>query len=202
MYTLYHFPISCSSAVKIALELIGDEHRTNIVNLYEGEQRHASFLAINPKGKVPVLVEGNDVFTQGEAILVHLSQKHPDAELMPDLSSRNGMLALQWLNFFATSLHGHFSHIFHPEKVSTDPEIVKCNAEEEIVKLLNIVEEQLKLNDFIATENPTLADYYFAVILGWGKVLSFDLFDRYPLFLSYKKRLQAAKPESETLQSL
>lgn len=202
MYTLYHFPISCSSAVKMVLEITGAAHQERSVNLFEGEQHQAEFLAINPLGKLPVLVEGENVFTQGEAILIYLSQKHKNAQLMPDLASVDGMEALKWLNFVASSLHGHFTKIFHPEKVSTDHDSVKQNAEEEIVKLLNFVSDRLAQSPYLAGEKPTLADLYFAVILGWGQVLSFELFTRFPEFKVYKQRLQTTFPQSETLQNI
>lgn len=202
MYTLYHFQISCSSAVKMALEVIGAEHKTVIVDLFEGAQHNADFLAVNPLGKLPVLVDGSHTFTQGEAILIYLSQKHKNAQLMPDLASVDGMEALKWLNFVASSLHGHFTKIFHPEKVSTDHDSVKQNAEEEIVKLLNFVSDRLAQSPYLAGEKPTLADLYFAVILGWGQVLSFELFTRFPEFKVYKQRLQTTFPQSETLQNI
>lgn len=200
MYTLYHFQISCSSAVKIALEVIGAEHDTITVNIFEGEQHKPEFLNINPLGKVPVLVENDHIMTQGEAILIHLSQKHKDANLMPDLGSEQGMVALKWLNLVASSLHGHFTKIFHPELVSSEQLSVKQNAEEEITKLLNLIESRLNESPMLAGDQPTLADFYFAVVLGWAQVLSFDLFERYPNFASYKEKLKQNVPQSQTLQ--
>lgn len=202
MYTLYHFQISCSSAVKMALEIIEVEHNTVVVNLFEGAQHKTDFLALNPLGKLPVLVENEKVFTQGEAILIYLSQKHKNAHLMPDLATYQGMDALKWLNFIASSLHGHFTKIFHPEKISHDHDAVKQNAEEEIVKLLNLVEDRLTNSQYLAGNMPSIADLYFAVVLGWGQVLSFDLYERYPNFVSYKKQLQTKFPLSTTLQSI
>lgn len=202
MYTLYHFPISCSSAVKMVLEITGVVHQESSVNLFEGEQHQAEFLAINPLGKLPVLVEGENVFTQGEAILIYLSQKYKNAQLMPDLATYQGMEALKWLNFIASSLHGHFTKIFHPEKISHDHQSVIQNAEEEIVKLLNLIDDTLANRHFLAGNLPSLADLYFAVVLGWGQVLSFDLYERYPHFASYKKQLQAEFPLSHTLQNI
>lgn len=202
MYTLYHFPISCSNAVKIVLELIGVEHKVAIVDLFQGEQTKPEFLALNPLGKVPVLVDGDQVMTQGAAILVHLSQKFPEAKLMPDLASADGMGALKWLDFVASGLHGEFAKVFHPERISDDSDVVKANAEDMLVKHLDLVKSQLSDNAFLAGDQPSLADYYFAVVLGWGKMLSFDLFDRYPAFSAYKARLQEAGSASESLQAL
>ena len=202
MYTLYHFPISCSNVVKIVLELIGVEHQVSIVDLFEGQQNSPDFLALNPLGKVPVLVCNGEVMTQGAAILLHLSQKFPESKLMPDLASSQGMVALKWFDFICASLHSSFDVIFHTERFSNDASIVKANAEEVLIKQLKLVEERLLKNLFLAGEQPSLADYYFAVILGWSQVLSFDLCERYPAFAKFKARLQAKSPNSESLQSL
>ncbi|WP_440055777.1 glutathione S-transferase family protein [Pseudoalteromonas sp. T1lg65] len=202
MYTLYHFPISCSNAVKIVLEIVNVEHQVVIVDLLKGEQYQPEFLALNPTGKVPVLVTGSQIMTQGTAILIHLSQKFPKSALMPDLASKEGMAALKWLDFVATSLHGNFDKVIHPERIANDINIVKANAEDAIIKQLNQIEEQLKNSDFLAGNVPTLADYYFVVMLGWSKMLSFDLFSRYPIFMQFKTRLKSACPGSESLRVL
>lgn len=178
------------------------EHQVSIVDLMKGEQNKPEFLAINPLGKVPVLVDGNQVMTQGSAILIHLSQKFPEANLMPDLASEEGMTALKWFDIISASLHGGFDRLFHAERISNDVDVVKANAEELIIKLINQIEDRLFESKFLAGEHPTLADYYFAVILGWGQVLSFDIFERYPSFGKYKVQLQEASPNSTSLQAL
>ncbi len=202
MYTLYHFPISCSNVVKIALEIIDVEHKVTIVDLFAGDQRTPQFLALNPLGKVPVLVNGNQIMTQGSAILIHLSQKFPAANLMPDLASAAGMDALKWFDFISASLHGNFDNLFHPERLCQDRDQVKATAEAMITRQLAQIEERLVTSHFLAGEQPSLADYYFAVILGWGQMLSFDLFERYPAFAKFKSRIKATAPNSESLQAL
>ncbi|QBG35771.1 glutathione S-transferase family protein [Litorilituus sediminis] len=202
MYTLYHFPISCSNVVKIALELIDVEHQAVIVDLFQGEQQTPEFLRLNPLGKVPVLVEGDQVMTQGAAILIHLAQKYPAAKLMPELASPAGMTALQWFDFIASSLHGNFEKLFHPERIANEAETVKANAEELLVKQFTYIEDRLFESQFLAGEQPSLADYYFVVMLGWGQVLSFDLFARYPAFAKFKARLKAVSVGSQSLQDL
>lgn len=202
MYTLYHFPISCSNVVKIVLELIDAEHKTINIDLYKGEQHAPEFLAINPQGKVPVLAEGERVLTQGSAILLHLSQKYSTYDLMPDLSSFEGATALKWLDFVSASMHSNFDKIFHADRISKDIEIVKANAEEQLVKQFQQVEKRLNKSKYLAGDKPTLADYYFVVMLGWEQVLSFDLLQRFPVFTEFKKALKEASPDSASLQAL
>ncbi|TLX45718.1 hypothetical protein C1E24_17550 [Pseudoalteromonas phenolica] len=202
MYTLYHCPITCSTAVLITLEIIGEAHKVEIIDLFQNEQFSEHFLAINPLGKVPVLKTKEYILTQGEAILIHLSQKHPEAALMPDLATTEGADALKWLNFVASTVHGHFSRVFQPERIANEHKVVKANAEEELVKLFTLIEQQLQQQSFLSGSLPTLADYYLAVILGWDRMLSFDLVERFPELKDYKQRLQQAQTNSPTLLSL
>ncbi|MCK7493404.1 MAG: glutathione S-transferase N-terminal domain-containing protein [Comamonadaceae bacterium] len=48
-----------------------------------GEQRSAEYLALNPRGQVPVLVDDGEVITQIVAILLHLDAKFPQAGILP-----------------------------------------------------------------------------------------------------------------------
>ena len=52
---LYYSPGACSLAPHIALEEVGIAYEPVKVALAKGEQRTPEYLAINPKGRVPVL---------------------------------------------------------------------------------------------------------------------------------------------------
>src|ERR1700709_2625598 len=81
MLEVYAFPTPNSIKVPIALEELGLDYLLNPVNVRKGEQKSASFLALNANGKVPVLVdtEGPDgvimTLTESAAILVYLAEK-------------------------------------------------------------------------------------------------------------------------------
>lgn len=53
------------------------------VDLPKGEQRKPEFLALNPSGKVPVLVDGDFVLTESHAIMMYLADKAPNQKLYP-----------------------------------------------------------------------------------------------------------------------
>ena len=83
---LYHyFRSSASYRVRIALNLKGLAYEAVAVDLRPGvtEQRSAQFLALNPEGLVPVLVDGERVFTQSLAIVEYLEETHPQSPLLP-----------------------------------------------------------------------------------------------------------------------
>lgn len=80
-----YFRSSAAYRVRIALNLKGLDHERVSVHLRKGEQRGAPFLALNPQGMVPALVDGEAVLTQSPAILEYLDEAYPDtARLLPD----------------------------------------------------------------------------------------------------------------------
>ena len=82
----------------IALEELGLEYQTHAVDLAAGDQHQPDFLAMNPNGRIPVIVDrdANDrvVFESG-AILIYLAEK--TGQLMPQDEGRYDVI--QWLMF-------------------------------------------------------------------------------------------------------
>ena len=96
MLQLYsYFRSSASCRVRIALNLKGLDYETAAVHLLKGEQRARGFLALNPAGLVPALVEDGQVFTQSLAIIEYLDEVHPGPSLLPgDAADRARIRAL------------------------------------------------------------------------------------------------------------
>jgi maleylacetoacetate isomerase len=74
---------SAAFRVRIALNLKGLACEHAFVHLRKGEQRAASFLAINPTGLVPVLEDEGQIFIQSLAICEYLDETHPTPPLLP-----------------------------------------------------------------------------------------------------------------------
>jgi maleylacetoacetate isomerase/maleylpyruvate isomerase len=76
---------SATYRVRVALALKGMHAHERIVNLDAGEQRSEAFLAINPLGAIPALVEaGHPPITQSLAILEFLEETRPTPSLLPE----------------------------------------------------------------------------------------------------------------------
>lgn len=80
-----YFRSSAAYRVRIALNLKNIEYEICPVHLLKngGEQFKVDFLALNPLGRVPVLVVQNTVLTQSSAIIEYLEEAYPVPPLLP-----------------------------------------------------------------------------------------------------------------------
>ncbi len=81
LYTYYRS--SAAFRVRIALNLKGLRYDPQFVHLAKGEQRGAEYLALNPQGLVPALVDDGKLLTQSLAIIEYLEETHPSPPLLP-----------------------------------------------------------------------------------------------------------------------
>ncbi|MGN6828450.1 glutathione S-transferase family protein [Paucibacter sp. M5-1] len=92
--------------VELMLSLLGLPYEVVHVDLLAGEQRRPEFLALNPLGQVPVLVDGDLVLSDSNAILLYLVLRYaPDSHWLP--SGPVGTARLQrWFSLAASWLDG------------------------------------------------------------------------------------------------
>ena len=84
MLVLYHHGSStCAAKVRFALEEKQLEWEGRYIDILAGEQFHEDFLKINPKGVVPVLVDGDLVIPESTIICEYLEDNFPNPALMP-----------------------------------------------------------------------------------------------------------------------
>ena len=84
-FTLYNAPQStCSQRVRFALHAKGQEFTEHKLDLFAGDQLKPDYLAINPNGVVPALVDGDTPVIDSAVILEYLEDILPDvAPLRP-----------------------------------------------------------------------------------------------------------------------
>jgi glutathione S-transferase len=85
---LWHFPTSnCSQRVRLALAEKGKDWQSHIVDLSRNEQIAPDFMALNPRGLVPVLVHDGRTFVESNDIIAYLDQTFAGSRLTPDNAS-------------------------------------------------------------------------------------------------------------------
>src|SRR5437899_1067086 len=95
---LYHFPSPNPQKVTFALKELGLDCELLPVDLSKGEHKAPGFLAVNPFGRVPVLVDGDLTLAESQAILAYLGEK--TGRLWP-ASTAGRADALKWLFFLS-----------------------------------------------------------------------------------------------------
>ncbi|WP_439112468.1 glutathione S-transferase family protein [Hydrogenophaga sp.] len=168
---LFFAPGACSFVPHAMLELAGAEFEPASVKLHKGEQRSAEYLALNPRGQVPVLVDGGEVVTQIVTILLHLDAKLPEAGILPatGMARTRALQTLTWMN---NTVHPTFTHVFMPQKFTDDEaaqKAIRGFAVERYRELLGEIEAlAAQAAPWMAGEKPSALDAYALTLLRWG----------------------------------
>lgn len=78
-----YFRSSAAYRVRIALNMKGLDHEDTFVHLRRQDQRTADYMAVNPQGLVPTLVDDGTTIGQSLAILEYLEERYPSPPLLP-----------------------------------------------------------------------------------------------------------------------
>jgi glutathione S-transferase len=185
MMNLYFSPLACSLATRIALYETGSEAEFTQVDLRAKRLPDGSdFLAIAPMGQVPVLrIEDGSFLTENTAVLQHVADRKPSAELLPAASTERSRLR-QWLGFIGTELH---KGVFAPLVDLKSPEGAKTYAREKAALRFDVLQDRLSKHDFLL-DRFSVADAYLATVLNWAAPFGVDL-EPWPAIRSYHKRV-------------
>jgi glutathione S-transferase len=102
--TLYFAPGSSSMAPHIALHEVGVPFEARPLSFARRDNRTPAYLALNPEGKVPMLLIDGTALTEVAAILFYLAKTFPEADLLPEGVQAEAQ-AVSWMSFCAATLH-------------------------------------------------------------------------------------------------
>ena len=101
--TLHYHPFSRAAGVVWTLEEIGQPYELTFVDTRKNEQKAPELLALNPMGKIPVLVDGDVVVTEAAAIALYLADRYAAGRLAPALDDPRRGAYFRW-SLFAPSV--------------------------------------------------------------------------------------------------
>jgi glutathione S-transferase len=174
---LFFAPGACSFVPHAMLEMAGVPFEPVMVKLHKGEQRGPEYLALNPRGQVPVLVDDGAVITQIVAILLHLDARLPQAGILPaaGLARTQALSTLAWMN---NTVHPTFTHVFMPQKFSDDEgaqKLMRAFAVNTYRGLLGEIETlAANASPWLGGEQPGALDAYSLTLLRWGGIAGID----------------------------
>ncbi|MFV0473122.1 MAG: glutathione S-transferase family protein [Pikeienuella sp.] len=172
MYKLYGSPTSRAARVMWMLEEIGAPYE-----VIPAKPHSAEVLALNPSGKIPVLVDGDQAIFDSTAILLYLAEKHGALTIPPGAPGRARMLSL--ISFAVDDIEQPLwtavKHGFTlPEDIRA-PEAVRPACEHEFARAMEAFAAYLGDGPWVMGETFTIADIILGHLGGWAKATRFPV---------------------------
>lgn len=148
MITLHYHPSNASFAPHVLLHEIGVPFELAFVDRAHGAHKTPAYLALNPNGSIPVLVDGELVLYETAAILMHLADTHPAAQLAPALATAERAQFYKWMLWLSNTMQATLMHYFYPERMvdagnADGAAQVQAHAEAKVAACLEQIDVQL-----------------------------------------------------------
>ncbi len=162
--TFYWSPRSSATRIDWALEELGVPFEKVRIDIQAGDQKKPEYLALNPNGKVPLIVDDGTPVFESVAILIHLGQRYgQDKGLWPSTGSKLHGQALAWIVWSAATLQ---PLMFRARQ--------NADARPDVDKLIAIVESHLASSTYFLGETFTYVDLAIASALGLWRMFGND----------------------------
>lgn len=188
--TFYHVPMSTSSITECVLAELGLARQVVVLDMAAGDTRSPGFLAINPNGRVPVIVEDGAVIWESAAITLYLGETHGVAlGLYPAPGPRRGqaMKWVVWANTMLAEAAGRLSAALPADAAGAtlaesadyvpqglrDPG-AEAKARADVGACLAVLDGGLEGRDFLLGDY-SLADTHLQGIVWWIGAMGMDL---------------------------
>ena len=167
---LYYSPGACSLAPHILLEEIGAPFDLELVSTSDGATRGPGFLDLNPKGRVPVLLDEDIVLTEVSAISTYLAARHPD----PSLISADAFpraRTYEWMSWVGSIHATSVAQIWRTERFTADEasyDGIRRQGLSSLAASYELIDDRLARSKWAAGEAYSIADPYLLVFFRWG----------------------------------
>jgi glutathione S-transferase len=179
---LYGFSQSRSFRALWALEETGLNYEYIAVNFGSAEgpfgSRSPEYMAINPQGKVPTLIDGSLTLTESGAMLNHIARKAPESNLIP-VHNEEQLARYDEILFFVLSdleqpLWNNGKHRFVLPEEQRIPQMLKT-ANWEFAKAQRALHHHLEGREYVIGDHFTAADILVAHTLHWADRFGFEV---------------------------
>lgn len=169
MITLYTAATPNGWKASVALEEMGLEYTVVPVNLMKGEQKTADFLAMNPNGRIPVIVDhdaDDHVVFESGAIMLYLAEK--TGRFLPDTPKERSQV-IQWLMFQMGGVGPMMgqANVFHRYLEEKIPVAID-RYQNEVRRLFEVLDGHLASREWLA------GDYSIADMANWCWVRTYE----------------------------
>jgi glutathione S-transferase len=188
MIKLYGHDLSGNSyKAKLMLSLLGLDYEWVKVDLSAGAHKQPGFLALNPFGQVPVLVNENTVLADAQAILVYLGRQYGGEAWLPSQAESMSRV-IRWLSTTAGEIRqgpeaARLYHLFNATSINLE------QANQKAAFILTQLNQHLADRQWLELERPTIADvavFPYVALAPDGKIS----LNNYPNVLAWIDRVK------------
>lgn len=175
MYKLYWAPDTGAMAPQIILEEAAADYELVVLDYDAHEETHPDYLALNPRGQIPALIlPDGTVLSESAAMVLHIADAHPEANLLPPPGSVDRARVYRWLfyavaNLYESSLRFYYSDRFAAD--ATAAELIKQTARLDIDKYWALLEKDMQENEsngpYLLGAQYSVIDPYLLMLIGW-----------------------------------
>ena len=160
--TFYRAPFSTATVTELVIEELDVPHETVTLDLKKGEAKTAAHKAIDPNGRVPVIVHDGVSIWESAAITIYLGETFGTAKkLWPEAGPKRGE-AMKWVVWANATL------------AASVLRWIKDKASAEMVSDLRVLDGALEGRAFLAGDY-SLADTHLNSLVDWIAHMKFDL---------------------------
>ena len=169
-----------------ALAEVGVEYESKPIGPRTGETRTPSFRALNPKEKVPVLVDGDLVLTESAAIVTYLGDRY--GCLTPEAGSIERARYSEWLSYILMELDAHTLYVMRKhgdlKHLYGEAPAAMAAARAGFEKQLGWARPRLEENDHLVGQDFSGVDILMTTCLDWARAYGFELPEPFQAYLA------------------
>jgi glutathione S-transferase len=165
------------------LEEIGEPYEIELLDLKAGDQRKPEYLALNPMGKVPTLVDGSLIVSEVSAICCYLADAYPKAGLAPAIGDARRGAYLKWLFFGPSCVEPAITD----KAMQREPVPRSTAGWADYDTVVETLRGAVAKGPYLLGEEFTAADVVIGSGISWG--MTFKLLPELPEFMTYSQRL-------------
>jgi glutathione S-transferase len=191
MFTLYYAPRTCSLASHIALADAGATYELKRIDFRVTEQKSPSYVAINPKARVPAMITPGGILTETPAMLAFIAQSFPEARLAR-IDDPFAFAEMQAFNIYLCStLHVAHAHRMRGYRWADDPASfadMQRKAPQSVGACYELIERHMLQGPWVMGELYTVADPYLFTLAQWLEDDGVDP-SRIPRVIEHRSRM-------------
>jgi glutathione S-transferase len=171
MYKLFYYPRNASWAPHLVLKELGVAHELILVDRKTNAQKSADYLALNPTGRIPTLIDGDLTIFESAAICLHLCDQNPQSTLAPKIGNPLRAEFLQWLFYLNSTVQPELMVYFYPNKHTTDATgtaAIIAAQEVRITEMFALLDKTLASKEFLVGNSLTVCDLFLFMLSHWA----------------------------------